>query len=487
MKRTLPAVAGVACLLMLCPALSAGEAGLRPVSLMKGWTVKTVEDLKELGDKFARPDFDDAAWDKIDVQDKEDPYQARYVLYRKWFELPPAWKGKKVSVVFGGVDDDAVVYVNGQKLAEHKGWNTEFAADLSAVAKWDGKNLLAVVADNSGGGGAGIWRPVSLALTEEVGKAKEAEDAALRAELKKLPFKIIYETWQDTNWELFLVNPDGSDPVNLTKTPNLNELYPHASPDGSKVCFVADEGTGDTAVRNVYYMNIDGTGRTLVEKNARESCWTGDGSGIVYLKGEFDKFTPLDYATKGIFIYDLKTGARREHPNKGIHHLYNIAASPDGNWFVSTVHAGMGFKHAILAIEGNGMRVFDLKLGGCRPDLSPDGRRIAWGASDWALRVADLDFGGPEPKVTNARDVATSPEPMEIYHVDWSPDGKYVAFSRGPKKKKLGFAPEMIGIQAEDWNLCVGDASAKNRWVTITTDGKCNKEPDWVPVRREAK
>ncbi len=310
------------------------------------------------------------------------------------------------------------------------------------------------------------------------------QEAEFRAELKKVPFKIVYETYRENNWELYQVNADGSEPVNLTKTPDANELYPHVSPDGTKVSFITDEGKGDATVRSVWFMNLDGTGRTLVAKGGREPCWTGDGSGIVYLKSEFDKFTPLDYATKGIFIYDLKTGTHKEHPNQGIHHLYNISSSPDDKWFVSTVHAGMGFKHAILAIEANGMKVFDLHLPGCRPDFSADGKRIAWGASDWALRVADIDFSGPEPKVSNARDVATSREPMKIYHIDWSPDGKYFAFSRGPAHKKLGFAPEMIGIKAQDWNICVGDTSQKDRWIQITSDGLCNKEPDWAPLRK---
>ena len=47
------------------------------------------------------------------------------------------------------------------------------------------------------------------------------------------------------------------------------------------------------------------------------------------------------------------------------------------------------------------------------------------------------------PKVLNVRDVVTSPEPMKIYHVDWSPDGKYLAFSRGPEKKIMGRIPEV--------------------------------------------
>ena len=66
----------------------------------------------------------------------------------------------------------------------------------------------------------------------------------LLAELKTYPHKIVYETNRDGNWELYLVNADGSNPVNLTKTPDIDELYPKPSPDGTKICFVADEGKG---------------------------------------------------------------------------------------------------------------------------------------------------------------------------------------------------------------------------------------------------
>ena len=60
--------------------------------------------------------------------------------------------------------------------------------------------------------------------------------------------------------------------------------------------------------------------------------------------------------------------------------------------------------------------------------------------------------------------------------------GKYVMFARGPATKRLGQAPEGVGIRAEGWNICVADVTATNRWAAITTDGNCNKEPDWVPV-----
>jgi len=311
--------------------------------------------------------------------------------------------------------------------------------------------------------------------------ASSASADELKDELKGYAHGIVYETCRDGNWELFRVDADGSDPRNLTGTSEVDELYPHVSPDGTKVCFVTDEGEAAAKIRSVWFMNLDGTGRTRVAEGAQWPCWKCDGTAIAYLRNESGEFTYRDYATKGIVIYDLKTDRHIEHPNKDLHHLYNLCWSPDGRWFLATVHAGMGYGHAMLAIEADGTSVYDLKLGGCRPDISPDGKKVAWGASDWTMCVADLDFTGPEPKAANRRDVVTSEEPMMIYHMEWSPDGKYIAFSRGPGTKRLGQHPAIIGIRAEGWNLCVADAAATNRWTTITTDGNCNKEPDWVP------
>ena len=307
----------------------------------------------------------------------------------------------------------------------------------------------------------------------------------LAAELKGYGHRIVYETYQKGNWELFVTGADGSDSVNLTRTPDVNELHPHASPDGTKVAFVVDEGEGESKRRNVYYMSIDGTGRTLVATGARQQCWNADGTRLAYLNAESDRFTYTDYATKGISVFDLDTGRSEQHPNEELYHLYNPCWSPDGNWFLATVHAGMGYRHAILAIEAEGQGAYNLEIPGCRPDISPDGKKVAWGASDWALRVGDLDFAGPKPKVVNVRDVVTSTKPTKIYHVDWSPDGKYLAFSRGPEKKVMGRIPEIVGVRAGGWDICVADARATNRWTAITTDGNCNKEPDWIPSRED--
>ncbi len=304
--------------------------------------------------------------------------------------------------------------------------------------------------------------------------------------LSEIPFKIVHETLRTTNgkenWELVLMNADGSNAVNLTKTADVDEMYPHASPDGTKICFVADEMIGGRKIRNVYYMNLDGTGRVKVADNARQACWSPDSKMIAYLKGEFERYNAKDFATKGIFFYDLKSRKHTQHVNKKLEHLYNICWTPDGNWFLATVHGGMGFRHAILAIEAHGTGVFDLtKYGvtGCRPDCNFNEQRITWGATDWDLCLGKLDLTSSTPKVTDVHKFVKCEKECEVYHVDFSPDGKYIAFSYGPE------ADEQVAGKAPGWNICVTDLAGK--WVQVTTDGNHNKEPDWVPIRASSR
>jgi Tol biopolymer transport system component len=342
-----------------------------------------------------------------------------------------------------------------------------------------------------------VLQVVVLAAATTVGFTQDARagddppegSSDLLSELASYRHKLVYETNRDGNWELYVSSADGSNPVNLTRTPDVDELYPKPSPDGTKICFVADVGKGQSMVRDVYYMNTDGTGRIKVAGNGREPCWSPDGTRIAYMRGEFDKFTYFDAATKGLFLYDLKTAKATEHKNHKLQHLYTLNWSPDGNWFVATVHGGMGFPHSILAIQADGERIFDLKLSGCRPNVSPDGKKVCWGHGDYCAGVADLDLSGATPKATNIHDVVESKNPIETYHVTWSPDMKYLTFTRGPKftgRNLKGLVPEFPGVEAPGWNVCVADASRKNRWAPITRDGKSCKQPSWITVRETA-
>ncbi len=99
------------------------------------------------------------------------------------------------------------------------------------------------------------------------GADQPAPSEDLRSELKAYPHKVVFETNRDGNWELYLVNADGSSPVNLTQTPTIDELYPKPSPDGTRIAYLADQGAGEHRVRNVYVMNSDGTDRVKIADN----------------------------------------------------------------------------------------------------------------------------------------------------------------------------------------------------------------------------
>ncbi|MFH1264925.1 MAG: hypothetical protein ABIK89_04315 [Planctomycetota bacterium] len=327
--------------------------------------------------------------------------------------------------------------------------------------------------------------------------AKEELDAKgkrLLEELKASKFKIIHETYRNGNWELAIISADGSDPVNITQTPAVHELFPHASPDGKRVVFLADVGEGKERTRNVYTMNIDGTGRVKVGENGRQPFWSPDGKLIGFAKGTFVNCHG-EGDNEGLYFYNIETGQFFQHRKKDMAGLVNPGWSPDGRWIVTSAIGGMGFNHSIVAIETNGTKVVELrrsvftapKAVQCRPDISPDGNRIAWGietgpdTAEW-VEVGDIDLTQSEPEVTNRRYVVGVPFPLQTYHVDWSPDGKYIAYSEGGRGTRMEPAGCFVGMKAQGWDIWVVKPSEPGVVVRLTFDGLSNKEPDWVLV-----
>lgn len=334
--------------------------------------------------------------------------------------------------------------------------------------------------------------------------AEATPDVSLVERLKASPFKIAWESYVDGNWEIFVSQADGSGATNLTNTPQQNEHYPQVSPDGTQICFTVDTGEGRTAVRSLWVMDADGTHRRKLADQAREPFWAPDSRTIGYLPQEYPKFNVIDYYTKGLVFYHLDSGKAEPHVNsEQLHHLYNPCFARNGKWIAATVHAGMGFSHAILLIEAHGPRIINLKIPGCRPCLSPDNRQIAWGAGDHELAIAPLDLEAETPAV-GPRQLTIKDARLKIYHIDWSPDGRYLAFSRGPKSEGDTSKPgtfqaacEIVGVYAAGWDLCAASAELRGTldlntagntsFVQLTHNGASNKEPAWFLPARPAK
>ena len=324
----------------------------------------------------------------------------------------------------------------------------------------------------------------------------------LRELLKATGFKIAYESYVDGNSDIWVMNADGSNPVKLTDTPNEQEHYPQISPDASKICFVSDVGEGRDTVRSLYVMDIDGKNRKKIADHAREPFWSPDGKIIGFLPQEFPKFDVIDFSTKGMMFYNLATGEITPHVNSAnLQHLYNPSWASSGNWIVATVHAGMGFDHAILLIEARGTNIINLKIHGCRPCFSPDAKQVAWGAGDFELAAADIDLSAERPRIGKWNVRIREKKPIKIYHIDWSPDGQFLAFSRGPdsggdptKPGTHQAAAEVHGVYAPGWNIAavkvdraeslhLSEATEAD-FCLLTTNGFSNKEPAWFRPRR---
>ena len=64
--------------------------------------------------------------------------------YRRNFEVPADWKGRHVLLHFDAIDWEATVYLNGKKLATHRGGYDAFGFDITGFLKPDGPQELLV-------------------------------------------------------------------------------------------------------------------------------------------------------------------------------------------------------------------------------------------------------------------------------------------------------------------------------------------------------
>ena len=64
--------------------------------------------------------------------------------YRRQFEIPAQWKGRRTLLHFGAVDWEATVYLNGKELGVHRGGYDGFSFDVTAALGKEGPNELVV-------------------------------------------------------------------------------------------------------------------------------------------------------------------------------------------------------------------------------------------------------------------------------------------------------------------------------------------------------
>ena len=94
--------------------------------------------------------------------------------------------------------------------------------------------------------------------------------------------KIVFSSLRDNNAEVYIMNPDGSEQLNLSNHPS-NDFEPTFSPTGEVILFVSDR----EGIRDLYLMNADGTNqRRVFEVLAYRDhpTWDPSGTRIVYTR-----------------------------------------------------------------------------------------------------------------------------------------------------------------------------------------------------------
>ena len=250
--------------------------------------------------------------------------------------------------------------------------------------------------------------------------------APLSTVLAKAPetAKIVFRSMRDGNFEIYSMNPDGSDQINLTQH-RANDYAPVWSPTGRHILFTSDRD----GIPDLYLMNPDGTNVRQVFKKliGREfPTWSPDGKAIAY-----HRFHTLSIYTASSDGEDEKELADGLWP----------AWSPDGSEIAFMAGEFVWGDNGNLRLPKSRVQIInpqthveeELIPGKIRmlgPAWAPDGAQIAFSWSGrqvgdtMGIYVVNRDGSGLT-KIIDAGDG------MAAFNPIWSPDGNELIYNQG--------------------------------------------------------
>ena len=225
--------------------------------------------------------------------------------------------------------------------------------------------------------------------------------------------RVAFSTFRDGDKEVYVMDSDGGDPVNLTRH-HAFDSSPAWSPDGRRIAFESERDGGDY---HIFVMNADGSGVEQLTFGpgtpwARQPAWSPDGSSIACVSG-----MGTDW---GIHSIDLDSGELRLLPEGGLRGT-NPSWSPDGARIAYTMTdtADSDLRHVwVMAADGSGARQLTFaESWDADPTWSPDGRRIAFARLTeqeirYDIYIIPVE-GGAEERVTD--------DPHDDMHPNWTP------------------------------------------------------------------
>ncbi len=217
---------------------------------------------------------------------------------------------------------------------------------------------------------------------------------------------------QKSRMQLYSVSPDSalSFPVIITDIPSLS-VNSHWSPDGAQIVFRSSRDGS----QNIWKMNLDGSdpvNLTNTEGVEDEPAWSPDGTKIAFVRvhGRY---------TSDIWVMDSDGSNQRALTEGGHPSNFSPSWSPDSSkiLFVAGAHPNI----QVHVMNADGSEVVQLTHGGfskSRPAWAPDGSKIAFGAYTGDV-VNDRDIFLMNPDGSDVINITNSPGLDDF--PSWSP------------------------------------------------------------------
>jgi len=312
--------------------------------------------------------------------------------------------------------------------------------------------------------------------------------------------RIVFDSERDGNFEIYVMNADGSNQQNLTNY-SRDDQFPAWSPDGNRISFTS-WGREDGLRAAIFAMDPDGSNVTRLSKSigkqdaprfpgdwASFSRWSPDGKRMLFLssRGEsvFDIFV-MDADGSNVQRLSTTPGAGKlsEDPDW----------SPDGNLIAFNSNRDGSSQIYVMATDGSNVKRLTDTGGSGKPRWSPDGQRILFVStgdrrSDQPLEIVELYVMNADG--SNVRRLTyTTDKGESSFDGVWSPDGRKIAFVSGSGATSRA-AEETRDLATTDvsarWfasrEIYVMDVDGSNM-QRLTFNDAFDGHPQWRPTRR---
>ena len=237
--------------------------------------------------------------------------------------------------------------------------------------------------------------------------------------------RIAFQSNQDGDWDIYVVNADGSEVTQITK--NFDEDATAVwSPDGDRIAFVSDRNDDARGTYDIYVTNTDGSEIVQLTSNGGQwPAWSPDGRRISFVSYRCQS-QKREIPSMGYCVMNAD-GSDANRITSPFGHPRLSVWSPDSSQIMLTeIHGGSGISVVNADGSGKGRKLtnLDSERNGLSTDWSPDGRLIAFEAKSnfkkpSAIYVMNVD-STDVTQITN--------HSSDSWRPIWSPDGRRILF-----------------------------------------------------------